>query len=151
VPANVATVNRVFAARGEFVAACLTVVLAYIAQERPNPLPPTPSYAAWSELVREPLVWLSLPDPADNMRASFDHYPNNPTLATLIAAWPIGQSDWTCGELIDAAMKTDQTGNSIHPGFVEALKPIARDRRGFFDAVVLGAHGRRCVAAERAV
>jgi putative DNA primase/helicase len=131
-------VERVFAARGEFVAACLTVVLAYIAQDRPNPIPPTPSYAAWSELVREPLVWLGLPDPTDSMRASFEDDPNNASLGALIAAWPIGQSDWTCGELIDAAIKTDELGNSIYPGLTEALKPVARDRRGFFDVTVLG-------------
>jgi hypothetical protein len=131
-------VERVFAARGEFVAACLTVVLAYIAQERPKPLPPTPSYADWSELVREPLVWLGLPDPTDSMRTSFDDDPNNVTLAALMGAWPTVQSDWTCAELIEAAMKTDVAGNSIYPGLAEALKPIARDRRGFFDAAVLG-------------
>jgi putative DNA primase/helicase len=136
-------VERVFAARGEFVAACLTIVLAYLAQERPNPLPPTPSYAAWSELVREPLVWLGLPDPTDSMRASFEDDPNNATLAALIAAWPSGQTDWTCAELIEAAMRTDERGNSIYPGLAEALKPIARDRRGLFDATVLGYYLRQ--------
>jgi putative DNA primase/helicase len=131
-------VERVFAARGEFVAACLTIVLAYLVQDRPNPLPPTPSFAAWSELVREPLVWLGLPDPTDSMRASFEDDPNNATLAALMAAWPTGQMDWTCAELIEAAMKTDQYGDAVYPGLAEALKPIARDRRGFFDASTLG-------------
>jgi putative DNA primase/helicase len=136
-------VERVFSARGEFVAACLTIVLAYIAQERPNPLTLTPSYAAWSELVREPLVWLGLPDPTDSMRAAFDDDPTNTTLGALIAAWPSGQSDWTCGELIDAAMETDKAGCSIYPGLAEALKPIARDRRGLFDTTVLGCYLRQ--------
>lgn len=130
-------VTRVFAARGEFVAACLTIVLAYQAQRRPCRLPPTPSYAAWSELVREPLVWLGLPDPTDSMRAAFEDDPINATLAALMATWPAGQSDWTCAELIEAAMRMDENG-SRHPGLAEALKPVARDRRGVFDVVTLG-------------
>jgi putative DNA primase/helicase len=136
-------VERVFAARGEFVAACFTIVLGYLGQDRPNPLPPTPSYAAWSQLVREPLVWLGLPDPTDSMRAAFDDDPTNTTLGALIAAWPSGQTDWTCAELVDAALKTDQSSGSVYPGLAEALKPIARDRRGFFDATVLGNYLRQ--------
>lgn len=124
-------VARVLAARGKYVAACLTVVLAHIAQGRPCRLPPTPSYEAWSELVREPLVWLGLPDPTDSMRAAFDDDPNNATLAVLMATWPTSQTDWTCAELIATAM----AGNT---DLAEALKPIARDRRGFFDVNVLG-------------
>jgi putative DNA primase/helicase len=131
-------VTRVFEVRGEFVAACLTIVLAYIAQGRVRPLPPIPSYAAWSELVREPLVWLGLPDPANSMRADFDDDPNNAILAALMQAWPTSQTDWTCVELIDAAMKTDWHGDAVYPGLANALKPIARDRRGVFDANVLG-------------
>ena len=39
-------VIRVFANRGAYVAACLTIVIAYIAQGRPNKLNPIPSYFA---------------------------------------------------------------------------------------------------------
>jgi putative DNA primase/helicase len=130
-------VDRVFAARGEFVAACLVIVLAYLAEERLNCLPPTPSYAAWSKLVREPLVWLGLPDPTDSMRTAFDDDPTNATLATLMAAWPTGQTDWTCAELIEAAQEMNPIGPR-YPGLAEALKPIGRDRRGTFDVVILG-------------
>jgi putative DNA primase/helicase len=134
-------VSRVLQDRGSYVAACLAIVLAYLAQGRPNPLPPTPSYEAWSELVREPLVWLGLPDPTDSMRAAFDDDPGNAQLAALMAAWPVGQTDWTAAELIDAALKNDAHG-PVYPGLAEALKPIARDRRGMLDAVVLGNHLR---------
>jgi hypothetical protein len=131
-------VTRVFADRGTYVRACLIIVMAYISQGRPNPLPPTPSYGAWSELVREPLVWLGLPDPIDSMRAAFEEDPNNASLATLIAAWPTDRTDWTSNELIDAAMEVGPGGEPLYPGLVEALKPIARDRRGFLDVTTLG-------------
>jgi putative DNA primase/helicase len=130
-------VTRVLQDRGTYAAAGLTIVLAHIAQGRPCRLPPTPSYEAWSELVREPLVWLGLPDPTNSMRAAFDDDPGNAQLAALMAAWPIGQTDWTAAELIEAALKADAHG-PVHPGLAEALKPIARDRRGMLDAVVLG-------------
>jgi putative DNA primase/helicase len=124
-------VTRVFKGRGTYISAILTIVTAYIAQGQPCRLTPTPSYAAWSELVREPLVWLGLPDPTDSMRVAFDDDPNNASLAALMAAWPTSQTDWTCAELIAAAM----AGNT---DLAEALKPIARDRRGVFDISVLG-------------
>jgi hypothetical protein len=130
-------VTRVLGDRGRFVAACLTMALAYIAQGRPNQLTPIPSYEAWSRLVRESLVWLGLPDPTDSMRRAFDDDPANASLAALMAAWPTGQTDWTCAELIDAAMKTDAHG-PVFPGLAEALKPVGRDRRGVFDGTVLG-------------
>jgi putative DNA primase/helicase len=130
-------VNRVLQDRGKYVAACLTIVLAYLAQGRPCRLTPTPSYGAWSELVREPLVWLGLADPTESMRAAFDDDPSNAALADLLAAWPSGQEDWTCAELISAALQTDH-GDAVHPGLAEALKPVGRDRRGNLDVVTLG-------------
>jgi putative DNA primase/helicase len=133
-------VERVFAARGEFVAACLTIVLAYIAQGCPCGLRPIPSYGPWSELVREPLVWLGQADPTDSMRAAADDDPNNATLAALMAGWPATQDDWTCAELIDAAIGADA---GTYPRLAEALKPVARDRRGMFDAAILGNYLRQ--------
>jgi putative DNA primase/helicase len=132
-------VITVLGARGEFVYACLIVVLAYIAQGRPCPLTPTLSYEAWSELVREPLVWLGQTDPTDSMRESFRDDPDTINLTALMAAWPTTQTDWTCTELIAAATALDpQTYDPVHPGLVDALKPIARDRRGHLDTGVLG-------------
>jgi putative DNA primase/helicase len=130
-------VTRVFQDRGSYVAACLTIVLAYLTKGRPCRLTPTPSYEAWSEFVREPLVWLGLSDPTDSMRAAFDDDPGNAQLAALMAAWPTGQTDWTAAELIDAALKADAHG-PVYPNLAEALKPVGRDRRGMLDAGVLG-------------
>jgi hypothetical protein len=54
-----------------------------------------------------------------------------------MAAWPTGQTDWTCAELIEAAQEMNPIGPR-YPGLAEALKPNGRDRRGTFDVVILG-------------
>ena len=51
-------VDMVRAERGRYVAACLTIVLAYIAAGSPCRLPRLASYRQWSDRVRSPLVWL---------------------------------------------------------------------------------------------
>jgi putative DNA primase/helicase len=57
--------------RGSYVAAALTIIRAYLVAGEPGVCGPLGSYAAWSRMVRSPLVWLGQPDPyksADQMR-----------------------------------------------------------------------------------
>ena len=53
--------------RAAYVAAALTVVRAYLAAGAPKVCGPFGSYAAWSTMVRSPLVWLGEPDPVASM------------------------------------------------------------------------------------
>jgi hypothetical protein len=53
--------------RGAYVAAALTIVRAYLAAGSPPVCGPFGSYAAWSTMVRSPLVWLNEPDPIISM------------------------------------------------------------------------------------
>jgi len=53
--------------RGDYVAAALTIVRAYLAAGSPPVCGPFGSYAAWSTMVRSPLVWLDEPDPIVSM------------------------------------------------------------------------------------
>jgi hypothetical protein len=60
------------AGRGEYVAAALTLVRAYLNAGAPSVCGPFGSYSAWSTMVRSPLVWLGEPDPVaslEDMRA----------------------------------------------------------------------------------
>jgi hypothetical protein len=57
----------VAADRGAYVAAALTIVRAYLAAGSPKICKPFGSYAAWSNMVRSPLVWLGEPDPIISM------------------------------------------------------------------------------------
>jgi hypothetical protein len=58
--------------RGVYVAAALTIVRAYLAAGSPKVCGPFGSYAAWSTLVRSPLIWLDEPDPIISMEGIRD-------------------------------------------------------------------------------
>jgi hypothetical protein len=58
--------------RGAYVAAALTIVRAYLAAGSPKICGPFGSYAAWSTMVRSPLVWLDEPDPIISMEGIRD-------------------------------------------------------------------------------
>lgn len=66
---------HVQANRGALVAACLTIVRAYLLAGRPCEMPPLRMYYDWCRMVREPLVWLGLSDPVrtiDKQRVECD-------------------------------------------------------------------------------
>lgn len=56
--------------RAEYIAAIFTIIRAYLAAGSPRICGPLGSYAAWSKLVRSPLVWLGEPDPIASMDAA---------------------------------------------------------------------------------
>ena len=53
-----------------YVAAALTIIRAYLTAGAPPVCGPFGSYAAWSRMVRSPLVWLGEPDPITSMDAA---------------------------------------------------------------------------------
>jgi len=59
--------------RGRLVAAAMTIIRAYTASgstlHRSHDLPALGGYEAWTRLVRAPLVWLGLADPAETQKA----------------------------------------------------------------------------------
>ena len=66
---------HVQANRGDLVAACLTVVRAYLLAGRPCEMPPLRMYYDWCRMVREPLIWLGMSDPVrtiDKQRVECD-------------------------------------------------------------------------------
>jgi putative DNA primase/helicase len=73
--------------RGRYVAACLTVVRAYLEAGCPNPCPTLASFDDWSRLVRSALVWLGCTDPCDTMEKSMVDDPTVATKRAIVAAW----------------------------------------------------------------
>lgn len=75
--------------RGELVAACLTILRAYIVAGRPglDELPPFASFEDWSAMVRGPLVWLGEPDPCETRVEVSAGDSANEELTEMLAAW----------------------------------------------------------------
>ena len=87
--------------------------------------------------MRSALVWLGCADPLDTVRDVCDDDPERAATAAVLEAWPTELTHYSVAELIDAARATDIQG-SVWPAWLDAITPIARDKRGNLDAVVLG-------------
>lgn len=73
--------------RGELVAACLTILKAYIHAGYPNKLKPLGSFEEWSDLVRSSLVWLGMPDPVLTQKEISAQDDLRTTLGAFLRAW----------------------------------------------------------------
>jgi putative DNA primase/helicase len=105
----VATIQR---NRGNYIAAALTIPLAYLAAGCPNPKRPLPSFGEWSRLVRDSLIWLGLADPVATQARLRTDDPRKAEHGAIFDAWRtrIGTgSNRSCftKELIDIA-NTDE-------------------------------------------
>jgi putative DNA primase/helicase len=111
--------------RGAYIAAALTIARAYICASRPGRLAPLPSYEAWSDLVRSPLVWLGCDDPAASMAALRQADPVQAERASVFTAWAkaLGPGGaYLVAELIE---RTKEVGaDELHAAFME----VARSR-----------------------
>jgi hypothetical protein len=93
----------VFADRGGFIAAALTVVAAYIQAGQPNKLPPLASFEAWSDTIRSALAWLGHADPVETMKRVIDEDPDHQARVEFCRAWAaLGGQARTVDQLIEA-------------------------------------------------
>jgi putative DNA primase/helicase len=126
--------------RGSYVAACLTIARAYVVAGMPGRLKPLPSFEGWSDYVRSALVWLGCEDPVRTIEGGRSDDDREAAVAALFAAWPRGAGDmtsYTAAELIEAA-KECNAQRPLRPELLEALKVVARDRRGDLSPLTLG-------------
>jgi putative DNA primase/helicase len=65
-------IAHVTARRPELLVAALTIVRAYVVAGQPRVAPPLESFEAWSELARDPLVWLGMADPVETQARETD-------------------------------------------------------------------------------
>jgi hypothetical protein len=68
--------------RAQLVVDVLTIIRAYHVAGRPNSKRPTESFEQWSQLIRDPLIWLGMVDPIETQETGTDD-----TLAPLKAAF----------------------------------------------------------------
>ena len=129
-------VATVLADRGRYVAAVLTIALAYIAAGKPNCPARLPSYERWSALVCGALTWLGWDNPANTMSDVRSDDPARQQLASVLEAWP-DEHGRSAADLIDLAMKTNGV-EPVHPEWLEAVKGVAKSRQGNLDSMTLG-------------
>lgn len=79
--------HDVYANRGRYVSAALTIVRAWIAAgEPPTQCLPLASFTAWSDRCRQPLLWLGLADPASSVFVGMADDPERETLGRFLTA-----------------------------------------------------------------
>jgi putative DNA primase/helicase len=132
--------------RGKYIAAILTIVRAWQAAGRPGKLAQLPSYGAWSDYVRSPLVWLGKADPVvtiGELRSADPVRQQRAAVFRALAALPM--AGYRTGELAKMAESWSYSNSGIggehtYPDLWEALSAIALNRRGDqkIDLAVLG-------------
>ena len=146
-------VKDVLSNRGRFISAALTIVRAWIIAGRPKaPYKPLTGYSDWSDLCRQPLLWLGCADPADSVFESMKEDPDRETLARLLNTWysVFGMTP----AMIREAIKRGSEHNDESIELREVLRDIA-DERGEINRKKLGwwirRHAGRIVDGKRFV
>lgn len=134
-------VQMVLAKRGDYIAAAMTIVKAYVTAEMPGKLKPLASYGAWSDRVRSALVWLGEADPVATMNEARDSDPVLTALRTTLGAWQdafadVGHSAQDIAAALASFDPTTEHGQALATLRI-ALAPEAAVR-GVIDATRLG-------------
>ena len=114
-------------ARGQYVAAILTIARAYVMAGRPNPLKPLASFEEWSLLIREPLAWLDCADPVATMDSLRQTDPNAIERQTVFETW---KSEIGVGRERACLTAELVSATDSRPALREALLTIAAQRFG---------------------
>jgi hypothetical protein len=114
-------VRDVLRERGRYVSAALTIVRAWLAIDRPKAACKSlAGYAEWSDLCRQPLLWLGCADPAVSVFEAMAEDPDRETLGRLLTAWHA-----TFGKT--PAMVRDALKQAALPGEQQELHEVLRD------------------------
>lgn len=74
--------------RSTFVSFALSIIQAYLLHgKRDETITPIGSYEEWSELCREPLIWLGEPDPASSLINQVKDNSDNEVLGVFLQEW----------------------------------------------------------------
>ena len=120
-------VREVLQERGRYVSAALTIVRAWIAAGRPRTAcRALAGYTDWSDLCRQPLLWLGCPDPAVSVFEAMSEDPDRETLGRLLRAWQAAFG--RVPGMVREAVKLVETSRSEHQELGEVLRDIAEER-----------------------
>lgn len=128
-------VEKVRKQRGLYVAAVLTIILAW--RKAGSPRADVESIAtfggAWSDYCRHPLMWLGHPDPATALLDQVKHDPDGDALAGLMTEWlaVFGSAPTTVRKAVDEAI----CGRS---NLLDAMREFPVEERGEINRSKLG-------------
>lgn len=113
--------------RERYVTAALTIIRAWVVAGQPKlPCKALASYEEWSDLCRQPLLWLGLPDPTENLFKIMSEDPDREILGRLLQAWKqhFGHTPRMVRDAVKAAHKEPDA--QLH----EVMSDIAEDQNG---------------------
>lgn len=85
---NTNLIQDVLKEREKYVSFALTIILAWIVAGRPkSECKPLASYGEWSDLCRQPLLWLGLPDCTESVTEAMTEDPDREILGRFLHAW----------------------------------------------------------------
>jgi hypothetical protein len=116
-------IERVMANRATYVAAALTIALAYRASGERAACSPIASYGQWSRVVREPLIWLGEADPVRSMEQARDMDPEQAAARALVDHWEASlglDEQYTAREIVER-VTSDGAVPTTRPEFRELL------------------------------
>ena len=129
-------VREVLRERGRYVSAALTIVRAWIVAGKPKTACRSlAGYGDWSDLCRQPLLWLNCADPSISVFEAMSEDPDRETLGRLLKAW---QSVFgKMPAMVRDAVKQASVLHDEHIELCEVLRDIA-DERGEINRRKLG-------------
>lgn len=106
--------------RGRYVAAALTIITAWLAAGKPKAdVPNIAGFEDWSDLCRQPLIWLGEPDPATSLIEQMTHDPDKEQLGELLRAWraEFGQRGIMVRDVLKRA--NERQNDDLHAAILE--------------------------------
>ena len=124
--------------RGRYVSLALIIIRGWIVSGQPlTTCRPIASFTNWSDLVRQALLWLGQPDPAESVFTAMAVDPNSETLGRLLSTWQrvFGRTPTMVRDVVEAASR-----HSPDPSCVELHEVISdiADERGQISRKRLG-------------
>lgn len=129
-------VRDVLRERGRYVSAALTIIRAWIVAGKPKTeCKSLASFGDWSELCRQPLLWLGCADPTASVFEAMTEDPDRETLSRLLQAWfaTFGKTP----AMVRDAVKQASLFHDQNSELREVLRDIA-DERGEINRRKLG-------------
>ena len=128
-------VDKVRRERGKYVAAVLTIILAW--RKCGSPQSEIESIVtfggAWSQYCRHPLMWLGYPDPASALLEQVKHDPDGDALGRLMSEWKraFGSIPTTVRKAVEATDRNEDLLDAMREFPIEERGTINRSKLGW--------------------